>query len=116
MRSTTRAMRNGVSVVCVLSIGAVLAVACGSSMQPKVDSPAGEGSDSATSSNEKKLDCAFIKNPDNCWRALAGTIGVCLGGRIHNTGKLSDDKTVCALEDSVMVKLGQPCDPDGDCD
>lgn len=113
---TTKAMREGVSVVCVLSIGAALAAACGSSMQPHPESPAEASSESASSSNEKKLDCAFIKSPDNCWRMLAGSIGACLGGRIHNTGKLSDDRTVCPLEDEVMVKLGQPCDPDAECD
>lgn len=100
-------------MVAVLVIGASLAAACGSS-KPNPETPEGAASASAAPSN-KKLDCAFLKGDQNCWRILATKVSACLG-QSHAAGKLEGDLSVCRLEDEVVVKLGSACDPDKDCD
>jgi hypothetical protein len=95
-----------VSTGFVLSSGA-----CAASQKPDAVSP--EGSASA---GQKKLDCAFAKNPENCWRVFTAKLGACLGGKPVGSGKLSPDGELCLLPEEKAVKLDQPCDPDGKCD
>lgn len=71
----------------------------------------------SASAPARRLDCAFAKNPESCWRTFTSRIVACLGGKASAPGKLQkDDPTLCVLPDAQAVKLGQPCDPDGKCE
>lgn len=106
-------LRGALVIAVVSSIGVLAGGACKSSSQTTAASPS---ESSSADAKTKKLDCAFIKSDNNCWRVFAANMGVCLGGRLHPTGKLAPDLTTCTMEDEVMVKLGQSCDPDGECE
>jgi len=96
--------------------GPIAIQACGpSNPDAKTPGPEGEGS-ASTSGNEKKLDCAFVKNPENCWRTFTAKLGACLGGKPTGPGKLDAEGGMCSLPDEVMIKLDQNCDPDGKCE
>ena len=96
--------------------GVAMAASCAGSESKPAESPGEESSASGGGVAAKRLDCNFVTGPDNCWKPFAANISACLGGRLHPTGKLGADGTTCTLEDAVMVKLGSPCDPDGECD
>ena len=112
MSAHLRPLRSTFSMLAVLSIGAGLGAACGSS----TPSPTSPPTESSASPATKKLDCAFLKGGDNCWKILAATVSACLNGHVHPQGKLTPDLGACSLEDEVKVKLGQPCDPDKECE
>jgi hypothetical protein len=103
-------------VMATMCLGGPLAIyACGpSNPQPTTPGPEGEGS--TASSTDKKLDCAFVKNPENCWRTFTAKLGACLGGKPAGPGKFEPDGSLCILPEDLMVKLGQSCDPDGKCE
>jgi hypothetical protein len=87
------------------------AVHCGGGGAPPAVEPKAE------ESKEKKLDCAFAHNVENCWRTATAKVAACLGGKPSAPGKLQkDDATMCLLPDQVAVKLGAACDPDGKCE
>jgi hypothetical protein len=68
-------------------------------------------------SKEKKLDCAFARNLENCFRTVSSKLVACLGGKPSSVGKLqADDASMCLFPDDVAVKLGAPCNPDGKCE
>jgi hypothetical protein len=68
-------------------------------------------------STDKKLDCAFARDLENCWRKATAQLAACLGGKPTQPGKFEkDDPTLCQLPEGAMVKLMEPCDPDGKCD
>ncbi len=102
-------------VVLVSVLGAGFALACGAcgSSKPSPDTAADEAS--SAGSHEKKLDCAFLKGDQNCWKIVAAKVSACLGA-VHATGKLEADLSVCRLQDEGMVKLGSACDPDKECE
>ncbi|MGZ3422250.1 MAG: hypothetical protein ACXVEF_33935 [Polyangiales bacterium] len=84
---------------------------CGDKKEPAT--PAGEGA----ASTDKKLDCAFARNLENCWRKATAQLAACLGGKPTQPGKFQkDDATLCQLPENVAVKLMEPCDPDGKCE
>lgn len=71
----------------------------------------------SASAPQRRLDCAFAKNQESCWRTFTARIVACLGGKASAAGKLQkDDPTLCILPGDQAVKLGQPCDPDGKCE
>lgn len=107
-------LRGALGLTVVMSIGGVLAVACGSS-NPNPETPPTESS-ASTATATKKLDCAFLKGDANCWKIIAATVSACLNGHIHPQGKLDAELSMCSLEDDVKVKLGQSCDPDKECE
>jgi len=112
MRALSKLVRGAAAMICATSIAA----ACASSDAPKPENPSDVAGASSSTAATEKLDCAFLMSDKNCWRAFAATMSACLGGRLHPTGKLSADLTECSLEDDVKVKLGQPCDPDKECE
>lgn len=98
-------------MVAMIGGGAVATQACGSS-NPEAKSPSAEASSSAG----KKLDCAFIRNAENCWKTFTAKVSACLGGRPSGPGKLDAEGGLCTLPDDEMVKFDQNCDPDGKCE
>ncbi len=79
--------------------------------------PPKPAADPSTTKPAKKLDCAFAKNPESCWRVFTTKVVSCLGGKASGPGKLQkDDSTLCVLPDEQAVKLATPCDPDGKCE
>ena len=109
-------MRRGLSFTVVLittcSLVALVPAGCGGG-NPEPVAPVA----SASASAPKKLDCAFAKNPESCWRVFTTKIVSCLSGKASGPGKLQkDDATMCVLPDDQAVKFGQACDPDGKCE
>jgi hypothetical protein len=86
---------------------------CGGDQKPTPETPKGEASEST----DKKLDCAFVRNLENCWRKATAKLGACLGGKPMTPGKFQkDDPSLCTAEE-IGMKLREPCDPDtGKCD
>jgi hypothetical protein len=117
MNASVRARKaSGIVVVGAVALaGVAMGSACGATPTKPAESPSEETSSSAASAT-KPLDCKFVQSPENCWKVFASNVSACLGGRLHATGKLGADGTTCTMEDAVMVKLGQPCDPDASCD
>lgn len=94
-------------VLLLLSLGVSCAGSTPPPEPPKVEAP----------SNEKKLDCKFAHNVENCWRTITAKAVACIGGKPGSAGKLQkDDASVCLFPDEVAVKLGEACDPDGKCE
>lgn len=83
--------------------------ACAAPPPPKVEAP--------PEPKEKKLDCKFARNVENCWRTINAKIVGCIGGRPMSPGKFDkEDPSLCELPDDVAVKLAEPCNPDGKCE
>lgn len=89
----------------------VLLSSCAAAPPPTPPAPKAE------EPKEKKLDCTFARNVENCWRTVTAKVGACLGGKPSAPGKLQkSDASMCLLPDDVAVKLGDACDPDGKCE
>lgn len=89
---------------------AVLLVSCAAPPPPAPVEPKVEPT------KDKRLDCAFARNVENCWRTVNNKLLACLGGKPSAPGKLQkSDASMCVLGDQVAVKLGEACDPDATC-